>query len=111
MDDCIFCKILRGEIPSKKLYEDDEILAFEDINPAAAVHFLIIPKKHISSAAELRGDGAVAAHIFARLDDIARLAGVHSYRVITNIGEDAGQTVRHLHFHVLGGEPLGEKLR
>ena len=102
MEDCLFCKIAAGDIPSKKLYEDEQVVAFYDIAPQAKVHFLVIPKKHISSAAALtEEDGALLGHVFAV---IAKLA--NGYRVISNVGEDAGQTVKHLHFHVLGGEKL-----
>lgn len=110
MNDCIFCKIIAGEIPSKKVYEDAQVLAFYDIAPAAPVHIVVIPKEHaLCSAREIREhDGALIAHIF---EVIARLAdGLHldgGYRVVSNIGEDAGQTVKHLHFHLLGGAALG----
>ena len=104
MEDCLFCMIAEGKIPSKKLYEDEQVVAFYDINPQAKVHFLVIPKKHITSAAALtEEDGALLGHIFAV---IAKLAKEQGYRVISNVGEDAGQTVKHLHFHVLGGEKL-----
>ena len=110
MSDCIFCKIVAGEIPSKKAYEDEQVLAFYDIAPAAPVHIVVIPKEHVlQSAREIGGkDGALIAHIF---EVIARLAAeLHldgGYRVVTNAGEDAGQTVMHLHFHLLGGKTLG----
>lgn len=113
MADCIFCKILAGEIPSQKVYEDDQIYAFEDINPQTPVHVLIVPKAHIASANELTQDNAaVVAHIFAAAGQIARQLGVaeSGYRIINNCGDDAGQTVHHLHFHLLGGRSLGEKL-
>lgn len=105
MEDCIFCKIAVGEIPSKKLYEDEQILAFYDIEPKAPVHVLVIPKAHIGSVSEITTENsAVVAHIF---ETIARLAArldlKNGYRVVSNCGEDAGQTVRHLHFHILGG--------
>ena len=97
MNDCIFCRILAGEIPSKKLYEDEQCLAFYDIQPLAPQHFLVIPKAHIASAAELGEEqAALVGHGFA-----------DGFRVVTNCGEDAGQTVKHLHFHVLGGKTLG----
>ena len=101
-------KIAAGEIPSKKLYEDEQVVAFFDINPQAKVHFLVIPKKHISSAAALtEEDGALLGHIFAVIAKLAKEQGLdNGYRVISNVGEDAGQTVKHLHFHVLGGEKL-----
>ena len=108
MEDCLFCKIAAGEIPSKKLYEDEQVVAFYDINPQARVHFLVVPRQHIVSAAALtEADGALLGHIF---EVIAKLAGEtgldNGYRVISNVGADAGQTVKHLHFHPLGGETL-----
>ena len=100
--------IAEGKIPSKKLYEDDQVVAFYDINPQAKVHFLVVPKKHIQSAAALtEEDGALLGHIFAVIAKLAKEVGLdNGYRVISNVGEDAGQTVKHLHFHVLGGEKL-----
>lgn len=108
MEDCLFCKIAEGEIPSKKLYEDEQVVAFYDIAPQAKVHFLVIPKHHIDSAAALtEADGALLGHIFAVIGKLAQQTGLENgYRVISNVGEDAGQTVKHLHFHVLGGEKL-----
>ena len=112
MSDCLFCKIINGEIPSKKLYEDEKILAFYDISPIAPVHFLVIPKQHIASVDAIDADNsAIVAYIFQKLGELAKLAGIENgYRVISNCGDDAGQTVHHLHFHVLGGAPMGEKL-
>lgn len=106
--DCLFCKIGAGEIPSNKLYEDDDILAFHDIDPQAPVHFLVIPKKHIGSAAELtEQDGALLAHIYAVIAKLcADLGCENGYRVVTNVGEDGGQSVKHLHFHVLAKRSL-----
>mgnify|MGYP000716820177 FL=1 len=106
--DCLFCKIAAGEIPSKKIYEDEDLLAFYDINPEAPVHFLVIPKKHIASAAELRPENSViVAKIFVVISRIAKELGLSSgYRIVNNCGEDAGQTVQHLHFHVLAGRSL-----
>ena len=100
--------IAEGKIPSNKLYEDDQVVAFYDINPQAKVHFLVVPKKHIQSAAALtEEDGALLGHIFAVIAKLAKEVGLdNGYRVISNVGEDAGQTVKHLHFHVLGGEKL-----
>jgi len=108
MDECLFCKIAAGEIPANKLYEDEQVLAFYDIHPQAKVHFLVIPKRHISSAAALtEEDAALLGHIFAVIAQLARQTGLENgYRVISNVGPDAGQTVPHLHFHVLGGEVL-----
>lgn len=108
MDDCLFCKIARGEIPCKKLYEDDEVLAFYDIDPKAPVHFLVIPKAHIGGPADITAENsAVVAHayeVIARLAGELKLAG--GYRVVANCGPDAGQSVPHLHFHVLAGRSL-----
>ena len=110
--DCIFCKIVSGDIPSTKVYEDDKVLAFRDINPEAPVHVLVIPKEHIESADKISIDNsAIVAHIFEEIPNIAASAGLtNGYRIITNIGEDAGQTVPHLHFHILGGAKLPVKL-
>ena len=106
--DCIFCAIAAGAIPSNKVYEDERILAFHDINPEAKVHVLVIPKTHISSMdAVTPENSAIVAYIFEKIPQIARAAGItNGYRVISNCGEDAGQSVQHLHFHVLGGQPL-----
>ncbi|MCL2698064.1 MAG: histidine triad nucleotide-binding protein [Oscillospiraceae bacterium] len=108
MDNCIFCKIIKGELPSEKVYQDEEIIAFVDIKPQAPVHILVIPKKHIDGAdtlpaedAGLTGRLVIAA---ARIAEQFHLSG--GYRIVTNIGKDGGQTVRHLHFHLLGGEKL-----
>ena len=110
--DCIFCKIVAGDIPSTKVYEDDKILAFRDINPEAPVHILVIPKEHISSANEINDtNSAVISHIFETIPRIAadeKLDG--GYRILTNIGKDGGQSVHHLHFHILGGKQLPLKL-
>ena len=107
--DCLFCRIVAGEIPSRKVYEDDQMLAFHDIAPVAPTHILLIPKAHIGGADELTAENAdVVAHIFAMSPKIAAEAGISAYRVVTNNGEEAGQTVRHLHFHLLGGRTLGE---
>lgn len=110
--DCLFCKIVNGDIPSNKVYEDDKILAFRDINPLAKVHVLIIPKEHISSADDVdSANSHLVAHIFESISKIATLAGItNGYRVITNVGEDGCQSVKHLHFHLLGGEKLPESL-
>ena len=109
MDDCVFCKIIKGDIPSKKVYEDDDILAFYDINPIAKVHVLVIPKKHITSLLELKKeDKDLLFHIFNKINEIAEMIGVAKtgFGVISNVGEDSGQAVKHLHFHILGGEKL-----
>ena len=110
--DCIFCKIIAGEIPSKKVFENDRVFAFHDINPQAPVHILIIPKEHIASVDALTEDNAdVVAHIFATIPQIAKSANLSDgYRVITNIGTHGCQSVKHLHFHILGGKQLSEKM-
>ena len=112
MNDCIFCKILRGEIPSSRVYEDDAVYAFHDINPMAPVHVLVIPKAHIASADEINASNAdCVAKIFAVIPKIAASEGLtRGYRVITNCGEDGCQSVKHLHFHLLGGRKLPETL-
>jgi len=111
--DCLFCKIVRGEIPAQKVFENEEMLAFRDINPEALVHVLVIPKTHISGADGVTAENSsVVARIFEKIPEIARTAGCQNgYRVITNCGEDAGQTVQHLHFHILGGEKLPLHIR
>lgn len=109
MSDCLFCKIAAGEIPSKKVYEDDRVLAFYDINPMAKVHVLVIPKAHIDSVAAITEENAdLVAHICTVIPKIARELGLTEggFRVVSNCGENAGQSVRHLHFHILGGEQL-----
>ena len=112
-EDCIFCKIIKGEIPSTKVYEDEEILAFKDINPAAPIHILIIPKKHIDSLAAMQdGDEKIIGKIYNVINIIAEQQGVKEkgFRVIVNCGKDGGQEVGHLHFHLLAGAKLGEKI-
>ncbi len=107
--DCIFCKIVAGEIPSKKVYEDDQVLAFYDIEPKAPVHFLVIPKEHLSGCRAVTAENSVlVARIFEVIARITAELGIEDYRVVTNNGVGAGQTVHHLHFHVLGGRVLGE---
>ena len=112
MSDCLFCKIIEGTIPSKKVYEDESVYAFYDIAPQAPVHILVIPKTHVASADEITADNAsLVAAVFAAIPKIAKTAGLENgYRVITNIGEDGCQSVRHLHFHVLGGKKLSENM-
>lgn len=113
MDNCIFCKIINGEIPSKKVYEDDEILAFNDINPAAPIHILVIPKKHITSLATMeKEDEKIIGKIYSVINKIAEEQNFkdEGYRVIVNCGKNGGQEVMHLHFHILGGKQLGEKI-
>ena len=112
-DNCIFCKIIKGEIPSSKVYEDEEILAFNDINPATPIHVLVIPKKHITSLAEMEdGDEKLVGKIYKVINQIAEKKGFkeNGYRVIVNCGKDGGQEVGHLHFHLLAGKQLGEKI-
>lgn len=107
MSDCLFCKIIKGDIPSNKVYEDELCLAFYDIDPQAPTHFLVIPKAHIASVAEVTGENAaVVAHIFTVIAKVTKELGVESYRVVSNIGEQAGQSVHHLHFHVIGGRDM-----
>lgn len=106
-NDCLFCAIAAGEIPSNKVYEDDLCYAFYDIAPQAPTHFLVIPKDHIGSVAEIgTGNSAVVAHIFEVIANVTKELGLESYRVVSNIGEQAGQSVRHLHFHVLSGRDM-----
>lgn len=109
MNDCVFCKIIAGEIPTKKLYEDEQCLAFYDIAPLAPQHFLVIPKEHMTGANRINEENAaVVGHIFAVITKLTAVLGFSDgYRVVTNCGDDAGQTVKHLHFHVLGGKQLG----
>ena len=113
MEDCLFCKIIKGEIPSTKVYEDEDILAFNDINPAAPIHILVIPKKHIESLAHMqKEDEAIVGKIYGVINKIAeeKCFKENGYRVIVNCGKDAGQEVMHLHFHLLAGKQLGEKI-
>jgi histidine triad (HIT) family protein len=110
--DCLFCKIIAGEIPSTKVYEDDKILAFKDLNPQAPVHVLVIPKMHMDSIEDITEETSrEIAYIFENIPLIASCAGIRNgYRVVSNCGPDGCQTVHHLHFHILGGGKLGEKL-
>ena len=102
--DCVFCKIVTGEIPSDKIYEDEDIIAFNDLDPQAPIHFLVIPKKHITSLAQVEeSDSALIGRIMLAIQKLASENNLESYRVVTNIGEDGGQSVPHLHFHILGG--------
>ena len=108
MADCLFCRIIAGEIPSSKVYEDETVYAFRDIDPKAPVHFLVLPKEHIASAAEISPEIAgIVAHIFEVIAQIAARDGFsQGYRVVTNVGEQGGQSVAHLHFHVLAGRDM-----
>ena len=110
--DCLFCKIIAGEIPSAKVYEDETCYAFRDINPQAPVHVLVVPKEHIPSVDGINAENsAVVAKIFEAIPKIAASEGlVGGYRVISNCGDDACQTVKHLHFHILGGKKLSENM-
>ena len=109
---CLFCKIIAGEIPSAKVYEDEKVYAFKDINPQAPVHCLVVPKEHIGSVDEINEENAgVVAHIFSVIPKIAAsLELKNGYRVISNIGEDGCQSVKHLHFHIVGGRKLSETM-
>ena len=106
--DCLFCAIAAGDIPSTKVYEDDSILAFRDIAPQAPTHILVIPKTHITGVSAITAEhSALIGHIFAVIAQLTKELEFDGFRVVTNCGEIAGQTVQHLHFHVLGGKPLG----
>ena len=108
MSDCLFCKIIAGSIPSTKVYEDETVFAFRDIAPQAPTHILVIPKQHMASVSDVTAENsAVVAHIFEVIPQIAKAEGLDGgYRVVSNCGADAGQTVHHLHFHILGGKTL-----
>ncbi len=108
MSNCLFCKIIAGDIPSTKVYEDETILAFRDINPQAPTHVLVVPKAHIADCNDVTAENsAVIAHIFEVIPQIAKAEGLaNGYRVVSNCGSDAGQTVQHLHFHILGGKAM-----
>lgn len=109
MKDCLFCKIVNGEIPSNRVFEDEQLIVFHDISPVAPVHVLIVPKKHLGSLNDVKSeDGALIAHVFEVAAKVAAELGVseNGYRVVNNCGKDGGQTVDHLHFHLLGGRYL-----
>lgn len=113
MEDCLFCKIIKGEIPSTKVYEDGNVLAFKDINPAAPIHILVVPKQHIENVLEINEENKeIASNIFLAINKIAKQLGIdqNGFRVITNCGKDAGQEVMHLHFHILAGGKMGPKI-
>ncbi len=113
MEDCIFCKIINKEISSQMVYEDEEIIAFKDIQPIAPIHILVIPKKHIKSLVELeKEDEILIGKIYTVINKIAKEQGIleKGYRVMVNCGKDGGQTVPHVHFHLLGGKQFGEKI-
>ena len=105
--ECLFCKIIKGEIPSKKAYEDDLCYAFYDIDPQAPIHFLVIPKAHIRSCAEVTGgNSALVGHMFQVIAKVTKELGITDFRVVSNCGQQAGQSVPHLHFHVLAGRDM-----
>ena len=108
MADCLFCKIAAGDVPSETVYRSDEVVAFRDINPAAPTHILVIPVRHVASAAELGpSDGALLGEIFQTMATLANDEGLSGgWRVVTNVGGDAGQAVHHLHFHLIGGRSM-----
>ena len=110
--DCLFCKIVAGEIPSTKVYEDDAVYAFRDIAPQAPTHILVVPKMHIGSADEIGADNsAVVARIFEAIPKIAKSEGLsNGCRIVSNVGEDGCQSVKHIHFHILGGRKLTETM-
>ena len=112
MENCLFCKIVRGEIPSTKVYEYERVLAFRDIAPMAPTHILVIPKAHIASVNEVNAENAaIVAHIFTVIPRVAAAEKLEGgYRVVSNCGADAGQTVHHLHFHILGGKQLNTEM-
>ena len=113
MSDCLFCRILSGEIPSTKVYEDENVYAFRDIHHQAPTHILVIPRAHLRNLNEVnRENGDLIGHVFTAISKIGRSEGIakSGYRVVANCGADAGQTVDHLHFHILAGTPMGEKL-
>ncbi len=113
MENCLFCKIVKGEVPSEKVYEDDKVLAFKDINPATPIHVLVIPKKHYENVLDVKEeDKEIIADIFQAINKIAEKLGVEKdgFRIISNCGKDAGQEVMHLHMHILAGKSLGAKI-
>lgn len=113
MEDCIFCKIIKGEIPTEKVYEDDKVLAFKDINPAAPIHVLVIPKEHVQDVLAINPENKeMISDIFLAINKIAEQIGIEKdgFRIINNCGKDAGQEVMHLHFHMLAGGKMGPKI-
>lgn len=113
MEDCIFCKIVKKEIPSEIVYENDDVIAFKDINPEAPVHILVVPKKHIESLVKLENeDYEIIQKIYKAISEIVEKQNVKQtgFRIVTNCGKNAGQTVMHLHFHILAGKDLGVKI-
>ena len=113
MADCVFCKIIKREIPSDIVYEDDRVIAFKDVNPAAPIHILVVPKKHIENLLQVsEEDGDIISYIYKVINNIAidNNFAQNGFRVIANCGKDSGQEVMHIHFHVLGGRKLGDKI-
>ena len=113
MEDCVFCKIIKRDIPSNIVYEDDRVIAFYDVNPAAPIHILVVPKKHIETLLDVsEQDGDLISYIYKIINKIAKDEGFadKGFRVIANCGEDSGQEVKHIHFHVLAGKKLGAKI-
>lgn len=113
MEDCLFCKIIKGEVGSEKVYENEYVLAFKDIHPVAPVHILVIPKIHIKDMNEVTEENSeYIRHVYLAIKEVAKIAGVNEsgYRVICNCGEDGGQVVHHIHYHLLGGKHLGSKI-
>ena len=112
MSDCLFCAIVNGDIPSTKVFENDKVLAFRDINPQAPTHILVVPKEHMDSIDAVNADNADnALACLLAIPEIAKAEGLsNGYRVVSNVGEDGGQSVKHLHFHILGGKKLGENM-
>ena len=113
MDDCVFCKIIKGEIPSEKVYEDEFVLAFKDINPTAPIHVLVIPKKHIETLMDVKPEDAdLMAKILEGVQKVAEKLGIekNGFRLIANCGPDSGQEVMHVHFHLLAGRKMGPKI-
>ncbi|MBR2744533.1 MAG: histidine triad nucleotide-binding protein [Clostridia bacterium] len=112
MGDCIFCKLANGEIPTEMVYEDDFVAAFKDLNPQAPVHILVVPKKHYNNILDVENGDDIIAKIYSAINVIAKKENIDKsgFRVITNCGEDAGQTVMHMHFHIIAGRKLGDKI-
>lgn len=112
MEDCIFCKIANGQIPTDKVYEDEFVTAFKDLNPQAPIHILVVPKKHYENVLSVNDNDPIISKIYSSINKIAEKENFANdgFRVITNCGKDAGQTVMHLHFHLLAGKKLGEKI-
>ncbi len=112
-ENCVFCKIIKGEIPSDKVYEDEEIIAFKDINPVTPIHILVVPKKHIATLLDVKKeDSYLISKIYQVINKIAKDLGIeeNGFRVIANCGKDSGQEVMHIHFHLLAGKKLGTKI-